>query len=51
MLTAPKGYKYWIDGDNGTELSPDAPDWAVKEFQDYIKMMSEESKNDIVVHA
>ena len=51
MLTAPKGYKYWIDRDNGTELSPDAPDWAVKEFQDYIKLMSEESKNDIVVHA
>ena len=51
MLDAPKGYRYWIDGDNGTELSPDAPEWAVKEFQDYIKLMSEESKNDIVVHA
>lgn len=51
MLTAPKGYKYWIDGDNGTELSPDAPDWAVKEFQDYIHAMSEEAEDGIVVHA
>ena len=50
MLTAPKGYKYWIDRDNVTELSPDAPEWAVKEFQEYMEAMSGEAEDDIVVH-
>ncbi|HEM6309725.1 TPA: hypothetical protein VB881_000044 [Streptococcus suis] len=50
MLSTPKGYKFWIDGENGTELSSDAPDWAVREFQDYMNMMLEESEDDVVIH-
>ena len=49
MLDVPKGYKYWIDGDNGTELSPDAPDWAVKEFQEYMKFMSEKPEDGMII--
>lgn len=46
MLTAPKGYKYWINGNHGTELSSDAPDWAVEEFRSYQKMMSNSGISD-----
>ena len=50
MLDTPRGYKYWTNGDNGTVLSPDAPDWAVQEFQDYMKLMSEKAEDDIIIH-
>ena len=47
MLTVPKGYEYCIDDEN---ISPDAPEWAVKEFQEYMEAMSGEAEDDIVVH-
>ena len=48
MLTVPKGYEYWIDDES---ISPAAPEWAVKEFQEYMKAMSDEAEEDVVIHA
>lgn len=40
MLMMPKGYEFWIKGDNGVNvISPDAPEWAKKEFEKYQNML------------
>lgn len=46
MLTVPKGYEYWTD--DGA-IRPDAPEWAVKEFEEYMEVMSDGTE-DVIVH-
>ncbi|NQL65133.1 hypothetical protein HO447_00480 [Streptococcus suis] len=48
MLTVPKGYEYWLDDDG---IRQDAPEWAVKEFQEYMEAMSGRAEDDVVIHA
>ena len=38
MLTQPKGYEYWVHEGNVT-IREDAPEWAKKEFDDYMEQM------------
>lgn len=40
MLIVPKGLKYWIQDKDGSHIDPSAPEWAKKEFQEYMKLMS-----------
>ncbi|KRK64593.1 hypothetical protein FC72_GL000320 [Companilactobacillus tucceti DSM 20183] len=35
MLDGPKGLIYWIDTEEGSKISKDAPEWAKKEFEEY----------------
>lgn len=46
MLPAPKGLKYWIDGPNGPELVSNAPEWAKKEFCEYMAEMKVKTTKD-----
>lgn len=46
MMPAPKGLEYWIDGPDGTVLASDAPDWAKKEFQQYMSEIDNQNKSD-----
>lgn len=40
MLDQPKGDKYWVQTENGLDIDPNAPEWAKKEFHEYMKLMS-----------
>lgn len=46
MLTAPKGYEYWqYDEDDKLIIDPEAPEWAKKEFNDYMNQFNEAEKS------
>lgn len=45
MLTQPKGYEYWVHEGNVT-IRDDAPEWAKKEFDDYMEKMDESVNAD-----
>ena len=45
MLTQPKGYEYWVHEGNVT-IREDAPEWAKKEFDDYMEQMDESVNAD-----
>lgn len=47
MLTKPKGYEYWETDENGKNIiSDDAPEWAKKEFEEYIRKFDASIKPD-----
>lgn len=40
MLDRPKGIEYWIQDKDGSHIDPNAPEWAKKEFHEYMKLMN-----------
>lgn len=46
MLVAPKGLEYWKDDKDGTHIDPKAPDWAKKEFLEYMTLMTPKTDKD-----
>lgn len=49
MLEQPRGFKYWkVDKDGNQIISPDAPEWAKKEFVEYQEMMSGKTNGDLI---
>ncbi|MGF2384673.1 hypothetical protein [Lentilactobacillus otakiensis] len=49
MLDEPKGEKYWINTDTELKIDPNAPEWAKKEFKEYMKLMSNKPDKDGMV--
>ncbi|MEE8823428.1 hypothetical protein LASUN_10400 [Lentilactobacillus sunkii] len=46
MLDAPKGLEYWKEGKNGDYIDPKAPEWAKKEYLEYMKLMTPKTDKD-----
>ena len=50
MMEEPKGMKYWyIDERERWQIEDDAPEWAKKEFDEYMKSVNPEPDEDGIV--